>query len=260
MQARNRADGISICIPNWNHRNYLFRCVRCALSTARELARHDVACEVLIFDDGSRDGSQRLILRMAFLDPTGTLHAIEGRVNQGLGAMRNLSLVEARFKWVCFLDADNELEPENLIYFYKSAKETGAALVYGNILVQDKGPDGQIVGMISNDVVHDDILEINHIDAMAVVDAEQALDIGGYTDSRMMAEDWEFMLHLAAEERQVVFLPITLGRYFLQPHSLGCERSDVDHRRTRRMYNQRKVGFPSGFQPRVYHPAVGYLV
>lgn len=252
--------GISICIPNWNHRSYLCRSVRSALDAARELAGHGIDCEVLVLDDCSRDGSQRLLLRLAMMDTTGCLHAITSQPNQGLGPMRNLSLAEARYRWICFLDADNDLVPENLVHFYRAAQETGAAMVYGNIIVKTAGPEGDVLDLISNDVIHEGLLQKNYIDAMAVIDAEQVFAVGGYPLSRTTAEDWEIVLHLVAEDRQVVFLPLLLGHWYLQPNSLGSERGAIDHPHIYRTYNQRQAGLPDGFQPRMYHPEVGYLV
>ena len=260
MPAKKRTDGISICIPNWNHRNYLFRSVICALSTAKKLATQGIECEVLILDDFSRDGSQRLMLRLAMMDTTGCLHAVAGNVNCGLGAMRTRSAVECRYKWVCFLDADNELIPENLAQFYRAAKETGAALVYGNVIVKSNGPDGEVDGFFSNDIVHDGILDMNYIDAMSIIDAEQVLSIGAYSDERGTPEDWEFMLHLIAEGRNVVFVPLLLGTYYKEGMSLVQNMSASYLPRLQRIYNQRKAGLATGFRPRVYHPELGYLI
>jgi glycosyltransferase involved in cell wall biosynthesis len=260
MQTGKRTDGITICIPNWNHRNYLFRSVGCALAAARNLAGHGVGCEVLVVDDASRDGSQRLMLRLAMMDPSGVLHAVANGENRGLGATRNRGLIESRYKWICFLDADNELVPENLVYFYRTAKDTGAAFVYGNILVKNNGPDGDVAHLLSNDFVHEGVFERNYIDAMAVVDAEQMLTVGGYVESRTMAEDLEIVLHLVSEERQLVLLPMLLGYWYLHPMSLGAERGAVDNAKIERIYNQRKTGLPLGFKPRMYHPDIGHLV
>ncbi|HEY1602549.1 MAG TPA: glycosyltransferase family 2 protein [Pirellulales bacterium] len=260
MQACKRTDGISICIPNWNHRSYLYRSVGCALATARELARHGLGCEVLVIDDASRDGSQRLLLRLAMMDATGSLQIIANDENRGLGAARNRGLRESRYKWVCFLDADNELIPENVFHFYRAAKDTGAAFTYGNLVVRIGGPDGPVSEIISNDFLNESIFERNYIDAMAVVDADQALAVGGYVESRTMPEDLEFVLHMAAEGRQIVMLPMLLGHWYLHKQSLGQDRGAVDNPKIDRIFNQRKAGLPLGFKPRMYHPDVGYLV
>jgi glycosyltransferase involved in cell wall biosynthesis len=258
--APKRTDGISICIPNWNHRNYLCRSIGCALATAKALARHGVGCEVLVLDDCSRDGSQRLMLRLAMMDPTGFLHAVAGTENCGLGAMRTRCVVESRYKWVCFLDADNELIPDNLFQFYLAAQQTGAALVYGNVIVKGSGSGEPVQKIFSNEVPGENLLERNFIDTMAVVDAEQAIAVGGFAPQRNTPEDWEFLLHLIAEGRQIVFVPLVIGIYYQEEMSLSQDRGEIDFPRIRRQFNQRRVGLPADFRPRMYHPDLGDLI
>lgn len=253
-----RTDGISICIPNWHHRNYLPRCVGSALAAARHLAAHNIACEVLVVDDYSRDGSQRLLLSMAMADPTGALHAVLAPHNRGLAATRNEAMKQAQFRWVCFLDADNEVCPENLVFFYKAAVETGATMLYGNLICRTE--EG-VAGIVSNDVVHEGILEQNYIDAMTVVNAEQILALGGFDNHPYVRahEDWELVLHLISEGQLIVMVPVVLGIYYHLPLSMIRE-TEHHHSKVHRMFNQRKIGLPSSFRSRVYHPDLGYLI
>jgi glycosyltransferase involved in cell wall biosynthesis len=250
-------DGLTICIPNWHHRNYLARSVGSALATARALARQDIECEVLVLDDHSRDGSQRLLLSMAMMDSTGVLHAMLSAENRGLAAMRNQALLSARYRWVCCLDADNELWPENLAFFYRAARDTSAALVYGNLINQSKNG---IAGILSSDVIHEGILQQNYIDALAVLDAEQIIQLGGYDSHPYVRthEDWELVLHLLAENCQIVFVPLILGTY----HNLELSmiKQPFDASKMHRMFNQRKVAIPGAVRSRVYHPDLGYLI
>ncbi len=254
-----RTDGITILIPNWNHRNYLARSVGSAVRAARLLAREGIGCEVLVVDDQSRDGSQRLLAAMAMMDPTGSVDAVLSPVNRGLGGTRNHGMERARYRWVLCMDADNEVTPANVAAFYRSAKETGAALVYGNLIHHAVG--GAVTGLFSNDLVHEGILAANYVDAMAVVDADQVLAAGGYSshpDARAH-EDWELILHLIADGREVVFVPLLLGIYHVLDLSM-VKQTSFDHSRVRRMFDQRQVGLPAGFRSRVYHPELGYLI
>lgn len=254
-------DGLSICIPNWNHRNYLARSISSALATSRALRGQGIECEILVIDDFSRDGSQRLLLSMAMMDATGALHAVLLKQNQGLGQVRNLAMQQARYKWVCFLDADNELYADNVAYFFRGARDTGAALVYGNLISRT---DNRILGLVSNDVVHEGILIENYIDALCLVDAEQILELGGYynpyQDPSMQGhEDWELLLHLIAEDKQIVLVPMTLGKYHVIEGSM-IKESPLKPARIHRIFDQRKVGLPARFRSRVYHPDVGYII
>ena len=123
-----------------------------------------------------------------------------------------------------------------------------------------RGGHGELTQLLSHDFIHEGIFQLNYIDAMAVVDAEQLLATGGYVESRTMAEDLELVLHLLAENRQLVLLPMLLGYWYSNPRSLGAERGAADNGKIERMYNQRGTGLPLTYQPRMYHPDLGYLV
>ena len=61
--------------------------------------------EFLIIDDGSTDGSDRVIRRLADADPR--IRFIAGGTNRGLGAVLNRGVEEARGKLVARMDADD---------------------------------------------------------------------------------------------------------------------------------------------------------
>ncbi len=188
------------------------------------------------------------------------------RQNLGLPRLRNLALRLSRFRYVCLMDADNELVPDNLPLFLRSIAQTGAALVHGN-LIDVRGE--KVMQLKSNDVASMWLSWGNYIDAFALVDARKLLRVGGYTtDPRIYAyEDWEMALHLIAEEEMIVFVPAVMGYYHSHPTSMlqeTLERTGVHSKQTvalvRRMFSQSgtrewdplKVG-------RTYHPAVGFI-
>ena len=53
-----------------------FAALRPLCGPAHSLAAQGIGCEVLVIDDCSRDGSQRLLLRLATMDHRGLLHVI----------------------------------------------------------------------------------------------------------------------------------------------------------------------------------------
>jgi hypothetical protein len=148
--------------------------------------------------------------------------------------------------------------------------QTGAALVHG--LLIDKR-EGKMTGMRSDSVASMRLTAGNYIDAFALLDAPKVLGAGGFvTDQRLYGyEDWEMILHLIAEEEEIVFVPVVMGYYHLTPGSMFAETAE-DKGPTprlaapevvtllRRMFAQTgtrewdavKVG-------RIYHPAVGYI-
>lgn len=252
-----RDDGISICIPNWNHRNYLPRSIGSALRAADVLRSKGVSCQVVVVDDLSRDGSQRLLTSLALQDPNGVLEVVLLSENNGLGSTRNIALSHAKFRCVCFMDADNELIPENLDLFRRALIHTGAAFVYGNLLMTHASGATELM---SNDLVQESIYIQNYIDAFALVNADVVENLGGYYGKHAAAhEDWELLLHFIAENQLIVFVPAVLGFYHTSGLSM-IRTIQYDHSKMHRVFQQRGTGFPHAFRKRrIYHPDVGWI-
>jgi glycosyltransferase involved in cell wall biosynthesis len=262
-------NGVTIFVPNWNHRTYLPLSLRSALDAIGSLQKAGYSGELLVIDDASRDGSQKFLRTVAALYEDTPLRTVFLERNLGLPRLRNLAMRMARYRYVCMLDADNELVADNLPLFVQGAAQTGAALVHGLLL--DKR-EGRMTGIRSDNVASMRLTAGNYIDAFALVDAKKLLRVGGYlADPRLPHEDWEMLLHLIAEEEQVVFVPVVMGYYHLASGSMYAETAEDKGPRPRtaapevvallrRMFAQTgtrewdaiKVG-------RIYHPAVGYI-
>jgi len=261
-----RPEGLSIVIPNWNHRTYLARSVGSALRALRCLEAEQVPGEVVVIDDGSRDGSQKL-LRSLELWQADRLRALFLPENRGPAAARNEGLEASEYRYVLFLDADNELIPENVGVLVRAIRETGATFAYGN-LIDRRGRD--VLGLRSNDVASMRLTRANYIDALAVVNAERVLELGGYmwTADFRGIEDWELVLHLIAEEEEIVFVPVALAYYHVLPAAVkGAEMSVQPDVVLRRWFaSMRRVFAESGTREwdpatvgRVYHPDLGFV-
>src|SRR5207245_8635710 len=132
-----RTDGITFIVPNWNHELVLPRAVRSGLRAGEQLRDHNLNVEVLIVDDASRDGSPMLLRQLEALYYDQGVRVLALQQNSGPSTARNLALTRATYRYVIFMDADNEIVPDNVIHFYRSIRATEAAVVYGNILIYD---------------------------------------------------------------------------------------------------------------------------
>lgn len=92
---------ISVIIPVYNSSNYLKRCIESVLSqTLKEL-------EIVIVDDGSFDGSEKLCDEFAEKDKrVKVLH----QKNSGQTVARRNGLKLANSKYVCYVDSDDWIE------------------------------------------------------------------------------------------------------------------------------------------------------
>lgn len=114
---------ISVVIPVYNGEAYLRSCLESVTGSRRS----DI--EIIVVDDGSTDGSGKIIeefeardhrLRIIFQENTG----VSGARNRGLSA--------ASGEYIYFADCDDILYPDALWQMYDTARETGADLVVGN--------------------------------------------------------------------------------------------------------------------------------
>lgn len=115
---------VSVIIPSWNPGPALHAAVRSALEqTWREL-------EVIVFDDGSTDGS--LDGLVAIEDPR--LRIFRGE-HAGSGAAKNRGVEESRGTWLKFLDADDLLAPDAIRQHMLAAERHGPRVPnFGSLL------------------------------------------------------------------------------------------------------------------------------
>ena len=93
---------ISVVIPVYNAEKYLAQCLDSILG--QSLSDFEVIC----VDDGSTDGSSRIIAGYAAHDER---IRILSQTNSGAGVARNIGLAAAAGEYVLFLDADDWFEP-----------------------------------------------------------------------------------------------------------------------------------------------------
>jgi glycosyltransferase involved in cell wall biosynthesis len=252
--------GLTIFIPNWNHRTVLPRALRSALDALEPLEKEGFSAEILVIDDASRDGSQKLLRTAQALYNEPRLKTLCLRRNYGQHHLCNLALRTSRFKYVCRVDADNELAPNNLPLFLRSILETEATMVYGTLIVME---NGEAVGTRSNMTASLHLTKGNYIDAFSIVDAEKISRVGGYTRIHpYSAEDWEMLLHLIGEEHEILLVPAVLGYYHIHPLSASGELklTAEGHAAMRRVYAQSgTLEWDNTRVGRIYHPDVGFM-
>lgn len=94
---------ISTIIPTFNRRHTLNRAIQSVLN-------QDYPCqELIIIDDGSNDGTQKLINALQKKAPQHTdIRFARLKSNHGVSTARNKGLSMAKNDWIAFLDSDDE--------------------------------------------------------------------------------------------------------------------------------------------------------
>lgn len=113
----------SIIMPVYNTASTVIAAIKSVL------AQTDPNFELLVMIDGSPDHSAQLIAEYLQQNPDERVRVFNNPKNQGLSAMRNQGLDEARGEWVTFPDSDDTLYPTFLERLHYHAERTGAQVV-----------------------------------------------------------------------------------------------------------------------------------
>ena len=100
---------ISAVMPAFNEEANLEQSVG---RTAAALAAQARAFEVIVVDDGSRDGTAAVLERLKAIHPS--LRVVRHPVNRGYGAAVRSGFAAARYPWVFLMDADNQFDPADV--------------------------------------------------------------------------------------------------------------------------------------------------
>jgi glycosyltransferase involved in cell wall biosynthesis len=122
---------ISIIIPVYNVSLFIEKCIKSIVDQSFK----DFEC--IIINDGTKDNSIALIEVIIKGDKR---FKIFHQKNQGQGMARNLGLKHAQGKYICFIDADDYVEPNYLEGMYREIEKQKADVVCCgfNIITKDK--------------------------------------------------------------------------------------------------------------------------
>jgi glycosyltransferase involved in cell wall biosynthesis len=187
------APTVSVIMPAFNTEPY----VGAAVSSALGQTVRDV--EVLVVDDGSRDGTFAAAVRAAGGDPRVRVWA---QSNAGPSAARNLAMARASGAFFAFLDSDDEWMPDFLERQLAAlARHPPASVVTANALNRGGALDGTPYRALRPDdhelsviemIEREDSICILSVFRRAVYDA-----IGPMNEALRGNEDYEFWLRAA---------------------------------------------------------------
>jgi phenylacetate-CoA ligase len=121
---------LSVVVPCFNEEGNLDVLVT---RTRRVFATHAIAGELVLVDDGSRDGTGPAIDALAVRHP-GEIVAVHHRTNRGITSGWRSGLDHAHGRWVCTIDADLQYRPEDIAVLFAIARGGTVDLVQGRRL------------------------------------------------------------------------------------------------------------------------------
>ena len=98
---KRQAPDLTVVVPVYNVEDYLEECLDSILEES------EIALQIIAVDDGSTDGSSRILERAAKRDRR---IEIIRKANAGLGAARNTGALRARGRYISFIDSDDVVE------------------------------------------------------------------------------------------------------------------------------------------------------
>ncbi len=132
--AENRTDkAVTVIMPAYNASSYIEEAIR---SVMTQTYPH---WNLLVIDDGSRDETCAIVLRLAEEDARISL--IRNEKNQGVAKTRNRGLDLCQGDYVALLDCDDWWHPQKLEKQLALADETGADILYCSYGIMDEHGD-----------------------------------------------------------------------------------------------------------------------
>ncbi|CAK0759822.1 HAD superfamily hydrolase (TIGR01549 family) [Gammaproteobacteria bacterium] len=117
---------ISVIIPAYNHEAYVAEAVRSVLQ------QEGVNLEVIVIDDGSRDGTLAVLSELN--DPRLQLHH---QANQGSQRTINRGLALATGDYLAILNSDDRFHPRRLMRLYEASEEGGFDMLLSDLRLID---------------------------------------------------------------------------------------------------------------------------
>lgn len=119
---------VTIGIPVYRAVGYIEKTMQSAL------AQTFSSIEYLIIDDGGFDGSIDIVERLQSEHPRGCdIRILYNNQNCGVGVSRNRILDEAKGRYLYFLDSDDLIEPDAILFLYDKIKAYQADVAYGSL-------------------------------------------------------------------------------------------------------------------------------
>ena len=122
---------VSVIIPVYNNEKYIEKCIRSVMEQTYQ------NLEIIVIDDGSTDGSYRILEKLKQKDKRITVIHQE---NAGVAAARNKGLDIAAGDYLTFVDGDDYISDDYIEKLYQCARRYDAEMVIcGLAFVSEKG-------------------------------------------------------------------------------------------------------------------------
>lgn len=213
---------VSVCIPLYNYSSYIVE----TLSSILSQTQSDIS--LVVVDDGSKDNSIEVTecwLRQFSGRFTRAVLAANLE-NAGLAITRNTSTSITESEYTFYLDADNLIYPRCVARHLEVLQRSPhAAAAYSLIEVFDAQ-----CGIMGGEVFSRNRLKYgNYIDAMAMLNREKLIRMGGYHHIQYGWEDYDLWLRMCESGLHAIQIPEILSRYRVHGSSMLRSLTNVNN-------------------------------
>jgi glycosyltransferase involved in cell wall biosynthesis len=209
----------SVAIPIYNHAKFVRQAVWSAL-------RNPLVTEILLLDDGSKDGSDRIAADLAAAH-SGRVRDLTPRSGGNCGAHHRLNeLVEsAQCEWIAVLNSDDAFVSGRFEAIVRDPAFPESDFAFGNVLLMDERgalvgakrgpmdcwapfrPSGELLAMIAERRFVELVSEENFLITSSNMVFRKILHarIGGFCPYRYV-HDWDFALRAMLQGRAMYML------------------------------------------------------
>lgn len=205
---------VSVITPLYNGREFIEKTIKSVQ------AQTYTNWEMLIVDDGSTDGSDEVVSRLA--ESEARIRLLKNPSNQGVAYSRNHGLKEATGRYVAFLDSDDLWKPEKLQHQIDFMESTQAAFTFTSCdVVDEKGRMAAPMRVVPDSITYQKLLLGNPIPCLTVMADLKQIPKEKLEMPCIPHEDYAAWLTVAKCGYEMRGLPETLGCYRVKKQSLS---------------------------------------
>jgi glycosyltransferase involved in cell wall biosynthesis len=227
MSDKNDNPLISVVIPTYNRANYLKRCIDSVLNQTF------TKFELIIIDDYSTDNTDKII--SSYKD--NRIKYLKNNSNGVVASSRNLGIKESKGNWIAFLDSDDWWDFNKLKYCIEFFNTSD--LIYHNLNIIFKKKNflptkkNFKIRQLKEPILIDLLNSGNIIPNSSVIVRKKLLkQIGLISESKKIvaSEDYNTWLKISKITNKFLYLPKSLGYYFVHDQNISQKDMSFSHR------------------------------
>lgn len=202
---------ISVVVPSYNQEQYLSDCIESILD-------QNVQMEIIVVDDGSTDNS------LAIAKSYEPKVKVISQVNMGLASARNTGIMNAKYDFVFFLDADDMLIEGCLNTVIAVINNTNADIV---------APSFKTFGISNEQIILmkdpklEDFRSGNRIGYCCAIRKSKLVEVGGYSPKMVEGyEDLSLTCRLLVRGAKIITILEPLWLYRTKTESMWTKTKD----------------------------------